>query len=278
MLRLVARLLDANTSADTEDTPLVPPDPRSLGWLRRGGQLVRQALGSAPAHLPSGPLPDLAEYAADSWEDPAGIGVSGWSGLPTHPFDRPPAGASSLLNLLWSAYLMGRPLQGVARQVWPQVQRIGGQRLLAAGTAAAGAVALAELVVRWQQTAQRGTPQGGALSPLLANIYLHPFDVALTSQGVRLVRFMDDCVVLCASEAEAQRTLTLVEQQLATFRLQLNPGKTRIVNYADGLEFLGQALVPRRRSPRWIDGARTFEEAQERLRASARQVRRKLKG
>jgi RNA-directed DNA polymerase len=88
---------------------------------------------------------------------------------------------------------------------------------------------------------------------------------------------MDDFVVLCANEAEAQRTLALIERQLATFRLQLNPAKTRIVNYTDGLEFLGQALVPKRRGPRWINGVRTFDESQERLRASAKQARRKLK-
>ncbi len=131
--------------------------------------------------------------------------------------------------------------------------------------------------MRWRQTGQRGTPQGGALSPLLANIYLHPFDVALTSQGVRLVRFVDDFVVLCASEDEARHTLTLVERQLSALHLELNHDKTRIVNYADGLEFLGQALAPIRRGPRWIEGVASFDEAQERLRATTAQIRRKVK-
>ena len=113
------------------------------------------------------------------------------------------------------------------------------------------------------------------ISPLLANIYLHPFDVALTSQGIRLVRFMDDFVVMCASQDEAEHTLALVERQLATLRLTLNAEKTQIVNYADGLEFLGQALALRQTGPRLEDGLRTFAEARERLRAVARKARRK---
>ena len=130
---------------------------------------------------------------------------------------------------------------------------------------------------RAQAAGPRGTPQGGALSPLLANIYLHPFDLALTSQGLRLVRFVDDFVIMCASQAEAERALLLAQQQLATLRLTLHAEKTQIASYADGLAFLGQALAPRRAGPRLAEGLTSFEEAQAALRAAAGDVRRKLR-
>lgn len=62
-----------------------------------------------------------------------------------------------------------------------------------------------------------------------------------------MVRFVDDFVVMCPDRTTAEHTLVLVERQLATLRLTLNPQKTRIVAYAGGIEFLGQALAPRRR-------------------------------
>jgi RNA-directed DNA polymerase len=138
---------------------------------------------------------------------------------------------------------------------------------------ACSSLAAYELAVRWQERRPLGTIQGGAISPLLANIYLHPFDLALTSQGLRLVRFMDDFVIMCASRAEAEAALELVVRQLETLRLRVNPAKTQIVNYGEGLEFLGQALAPRRRGPTLEQGLTSFEEADERIRAAIRQAR-----
>jgi RNA-directed DNA polymerase len=143
-----------------------------------------------------------------------------------------------------------------------------------AGGVAASAIMAYEAALRLQRPRVTGTVQGGALSPLLANIYLHPFDVALTSQGLRLVRFMDDFVVMCPSEAEAKRAYELVVRQLAVLRLHLNPEKTHIVHYHEGFEFLGQALAPRRRGPTLESGLRSFEEADQRLRAALRDARR----
>ncbi|NCC31298.1 MAG: hypothetical protein EOM24_04635, partial [Chloroflexia bacterium] len=115
-------------------------------------------------------------------------------------------------------------------------------------------------------------PQGGALSPLLANIYLHPFDLAMTSHGLRLVRYLDDLVVMCASRDEAERALILMQRQLATLHLQLNEAKTSIVAYADGLEFLGQALAPRSKGSAHWQGLANFEEAEQALREASRQA------
>jgi RNA-directed DNA polymerase len=88
-----------------------------------------------------------------------------------------------------------------------------------------------------------GTPQGGVISPLLANIYLHVLDAELIARGVgELVRYADDGVVLCRSAAQAQHALAAVGEILAGLGLRLHPGKTRIVDLREGREgfdFLG---------------------------------------
>jgi RNA-directed DNA polymerase len=93
------------------------------------------------------------------------------------------------------------------------------------------------------RTSVAGTPQGGVISPLLANIYLHAFDQALSAAGVgMLVRYADDGVVLCRSRRQAEAALAVVDQTLAGLGLRLHPGKTRIVDLdegREGLDFLG---------------------------------------
>jgi len=84
-----------------------------------------------------------------------------------------------------------------------------------------------------------GTPQGGPVSPLLANIYLHRMDKALTQAGHGLVRYADDFVIFAKSEGEARQALALAEQVLAELGLTLHPEKTRVVSVDDGFEFLG---------------------------------------
>ena len=54
---------------------------------------------------------------------------------------------------------------------------------------------------------EEGTPQGSVISPLLANIYLHPVDVTMEAEGVGWIRYADDCVVMCRTQAEAERAL-----------------------------------------------------------------------
>jgi len=88
-----------------------------------------------------------------------------------------------------------------------------------------------------------GTPQGGVVSPLLANIYLHRIDRAWDARehGV-LVRFADDVVVMCSSERQAQAALTQLTALLADLGLEPKAAKTRIVQLAaggEGLDFLG---------------------------------------
>ena len=88
-----------------------------------------------------------------------------------------------------------------------------------------------------------GTPQGGVVSPLLANIYLHVLDTELTARGVgELVRYADDGVVLCRSAQQARASLDAVRDILADLGLQLHPDKTKVVDLREGregLDFLG---------------------------------------
>lgn len=85
-----------------------------------------------------------------------------------------------------------------------------------------------------------GTPQGGPLSPLLANIYLHAFDVQMTKAGYGLVRYADDFVIFARSESEAAQALTLARSILeGQLGLRLHPEKTRVVSVSTGFEFLG---------------------------------------
>jgi RNA-directed DNA polymerase len=88
-----------------------------------------------------------------------------------------------------------------------------------------------------------GTPQGGVISPLLANIYLHRLDLAFAGVGHgKLVRYADDAVILCRTQAEAEAALERARQILAGLGLELHPDKTRIVDLREGrggFDFLG---------------------------------------
>ncbi len=95
-------------------------------------------------------------------------------------------------------------------------------------------------VARWQPTT--GTPQGAVLSPLLANLYLHPLDVLMEQSGYRMVRYADDFVILCATEAEAAEALCQVRTWVNANGLTLHPDKTRIGDSrqkGQGFDFLG---------------------------------------
>ena len=87
---------------------------------------------------------------------------------------------------------------------------------------------------------QVGTPQGGVVSPLLANIALNVLDWHLHEHGCRFVRYADDFVVLCRSEDEAKEVLAHIEPLLRDrLGLTLSPEKTVIRRFQDGFAFLG---------------------------------------
>lgn len=95
-----------------------------------------------------------------------------------------------------------------------------------------------------------GTPQGGVLSPLLANIALNVLDWQLEQAGFRFVRYADDFVVLCRSYAEAEEALTRVTEATANLGLRLSPEKTRIARFTEGFAFLGFEINHRGRNMR----------------------------
>jgi RNA-directed DNA polymerase len=108
-----------------------------------------------------------------------------------------------------------------------------------------------EDMVLW--TPEKGTPQGAVISPLLANLYLHPVDAAMAHAGYRMVRYADDFVLLCRSEAEAQAGLELVQHLTTARGLTLHPEKTRLVDAqvpGVGFDFLGYHFVRGTRWPR----------------------------
>jgi RNA-directed DNA polymerase len=86
------------------------------------------------------------------------------------------------------------------------------------------------------QVRERGTPQGSAVSPVLANLFLHyAFDAWMVQEfpGVGFERYVDDAVVHCASEAQAQQVLAALVRRMGEVGLELHPEKTRIVYCKD---------------------------------------------
>jgi RNA-directed DNA polymerase len=103
-------------------------------------------------------------------------------------------------------------------------------------------------MAQWTPTA--GTPQGAVISPLLANLYLHPLDLLMEHSGLRMVRYADDFVILCRTEAEALAALRQVEAWVTANGLTLHPDKTRVGDSrqpGQGFEFLGYRFEAGRR-------------------------------
>jgi RNA-directed DNA polymerase len=92
----------------------------------------------------------------------------------------------------------------------------------------------------WKPT-ECGTPQGGVISPLLANIYLNRLDHQMARSGLEMVRYADDFVILCHSEAQAREALAAVAAWVKEAGLTLHPEKTRVVDATQpgGFDFLG---------------------------------------
>ena len=103
---------------------------------------------------------------------------------------------------------------------------------------------------RWTPTG--GTPQGAVISPLLANIYLHPLDQRMLKLGYKMVRYADDFVILCQSAERAHAALEEVKAWVAENDLTLHPDKTHIGDCqieGQGFEFLGYRFEA---GKRWV--------------------------
>lgn len=97
-----------------------------------------------------------------------------------------------------------------------------------------------------------GVPQGGVISPLLANIYLHPFDEEMTKRGHKYVRYADDFIILCKSRKGAERICKSMRDFLENkLGLKVHPTKTKVVHIDESFDFLGYTFYS------WVDKERT---------------------
>ena len=123
---------------------------------------------------------------------------------------------------------------------------------------------------RWTPTG--GTPQGAVISPLLANIYLHPLDRQVKQQGYRMVRYADDFVVLCRTAQQAQGALEEVKSWVEQNGLRLNANKTQVGDCrqaGQGFEFLGYRFEAGRR---WVR-PKSLKALRERVRVKTKRTR-----
>ncbi|MDC0680633.1 group II intron reverse transcriptase/maturase [Sorangium atrum] len=107
-----------------------------------------------------------------------------------------------------------------------------------------------------------GTPQGGVISPLLSNIFLHVLDAAWERHGAHLgtlVRYADDFVIVCSTRSACEQAEKRVREVLARLGLELHPDKTRRVDLSwgkEGFDFLGCHLRKRMSGPIWEQSRR----------------------
>src|SRR5439155_9320195 len=117
-----------------------------------------------------------------------------------------------------------------------------------------------------------GTPQGAVISPLLANIYLHPLDRQMREKGYRMVRYADDFVVLCRTAEQAQGALGEVRAWVEQNGLGLNADKTHVGDCrqaGQGFEFLGYRFEA---GQRWVR-PKSFKALRERIRVKTQRTR-----
>lgn len=236
-------------------------DKRLLG-------LIRLVLASGQAcNNTSAGEPRIAEKVADfatgavndavsSMLGESGFGYAGYGAYPAMDDDAQPTDSAVELHrraqreaykrLGRDALLLGLTCVGRTRR-W----------LSPAALALTGAAALATAVypaalrmIRKHQgvggygTGGRGAMQGSALSPLLANIVLHEFDLSMVGAGHHLTRYGDDWVITTRDADNARQALEFAERKLAELRLRLNPEKTRLIRFEQGLDFLGYKFDP----------------------------------
>jgi len=126
-----------------------------------------------------------------------------------------------------------------------------------------------EATPSWE-TVDVGTPQGAVISPLLANIYLHPVDETMMAEGYEMVRYADDCVVMCHTQEEAERALARLRELMRSRELTLHHEKTKIVDtsVAGGFDFLGYHFELGKRIPR----KKSMQKFKDKIRSETRRA------
>jgi RNA-directed DNA polymerase len=112
---------------------------------------------------------------------------------------------------------------------------------------------------------EEGTPQGGPLSPLLANVLLDEIDKLLEARGHRFVRYADDCNVYVRSKRAGERVMATMRKELAKLRLRINEAKSA-VDRPWNRQFLGFTFRDRGRQTRRRVSPRAVEKAKDRIR------------
>jgi len=96
------------------------------------------------------------------------------------------------------------------------------------------------------QVTERGSPQGGVISPLIANVYLDAFDQHMKNRGHRIVRYADDILILCGSKPAAENALKVATRYLeGELKLTVNGSKTHLTHSQEGIAFLGVVIGKR---------------------------------
>jgi RNA-directed DNA polymerase len=127
-----------------------------------------------------------------------------------------------------------------------QARKLISRILFSTGCAVAAGTAVAGYFLSYKsQPSGKGVLQGSPLSPLLANIYLHPFDQTLSRKGFSLVRYADDWLLLTSTEEQALRAYNEAIRCLVGLRLKINQEKTRIVSPDETLSWLGSQIPAR---------------------------------